>query len=131
MAQRMSINYGPGIVPLQSANKINDIMSTKHLPFTDSFSDATLCNIIGKYCPNYRERIYTPQTIILGWLSQTLSPDKSCEEAVAKINSERITKALEPASAKTQSYCEAHGHITEGAVHGLACQVSQKIKMSK
>jgi hypothetical protein len=57
---------------------------------------------------------------LFAWCGQCLSADKSCREAVAKVNADRIAAGLVPAGAGTGPYCEARDRIPEDYPHQLA-----------
>lgn len=63
--------------------------------------------------------IYTPAVTVWVFLSQCLSPDHSCRDAVARLIAWRMTEGLAPCSAETGAYCAARGDLPEEALHGL------------
>jgi hypothetical protein len=63
---------------------------------------------------------FPPEKTVFAWLDQDLSADKSCRQAVAKINADRIAAGLRPAKSATGSYCEARGRVSEDYLHQLA-----------
>lgn len=59
--------------------------------------------------------IYTPAVTIWVFLSQCLSSDHSCSEAVARLIAWRLASGLKPCSAKTGAYCTARDGLPEEA----------------
>jgi hypothetical protein len=63
--------------------------------------------------------IYTPAITIWIFLSQCLSADHSCREAVARLIAWRVAGGQRVCSAETGAYCTARGNLPEEAVHEL------------
>ena len=63
--------------------------------------------------------IYTPAVTVWVFLSQCLSADHSCRDAVARLIAWRLAEGLSPCSADTGAYCTARGDLPEEALHGL------------
>src|SRR5687768_14278726 len=59
--------------------------------------------------------IYTPAVTIWVFLSQCLSSDHSCRDAVARLIAWRLASGLEPCSADTGAYCTAREELPEEA----------------
>jgi hypothetical protein len=59
--------------------------------------------------------IYTPAVTIWVFLSQCLSEDHSCRDAVARLISWRLASGLKPCSAETGAYCTAREDLPEEA----------------
>lgn len=67
----------------------------------------------------WRGWIYTPAVTCWTFLSQCLSPDHSCREAVARLAAWRATQGLPPCSADTGAYCTARDALPEDACREL------------
>jgi len=63
--------------------------------------------------------IYTPAATLWVFLSQCLSPDHSCRDAVARLIAWRVAEGLRPCSAQTGAYCTARNDLPEDALHEL------------
>jgi hypothetical protein len=61
----------------------------------------------------------TPAVTVWAFLSQCLSPDHSCRDAVARLIAWRVAQGLRPCSPETGAYCTARGDLPEKALHGL------------
>ena len=59
--------------------------------------------------------IYTPAVTIWVFLSQCLSEDHSCRDAVARLIAWRLAAGLEACSAETSAYCTAREYLPEEA----------------
>lgn len=67
----------------------------------------------------WRERIYTPWITLSLFLSQVLSEDHSCDEAVDRFQKVRYDRGLPPVSPETTSYCDARLRLPEGLLWEL------------
>jgi len=72
--------------------------------------------------------IYTPAVTVWVFLSQCLSSDHSCRDAVARLIAWRIAKGLSPCSADTGAYCIARGDLPEEALHELVRDTGKQIE---
>jgi Transposase DDE domain len=63
--------------------------------------------------------IYTPAVTMWVFLSQCLSPDHSCRDAVVRLAAWRTTRGLKPCSVDTGAYCTARDALPEEACQEL------------
>ena len=68
----------------------------------------------------WRSWIYSPVVTIWVFLSQCLSQDHSCRDAVASLINWRLAKGLPACSAETGAYCTARARIPEEVCRQLA-----------
>lgn len=61
----------------------------------------------------FRERLYTPAVTLWVFLSQVLSSDHSCSDAVARLLAWRTVRGEPPCSPETGSYCSARRRLPE------------------
>lgn len=64
--------------------------------------------------------IYTPAVTVWMFLSQCLSPDHSCRDAVAQLIAWRLAQGLRPCSSDTGAYCTARDALPEETCRRLA-----------
>jgi hypothetical protein len=55
------------------------------LPFAEVLTEASIRDVLNDHGVTYRDRVFNPVTTIWGFLSQVLSDDHSCRDAVARI----------------------------------------------
>jgi IS4 transposase len=67
----------------------------------------------------WRGWICTPATTLWVFLSQCLSADHSCRDAIARLIAWRLAEGKKPCSADTGAYCTARTELPEEALHGL------------
>lgn len=71
--------------------------------------------------------VYSPAVTIWVFLSQCLSADHSCRQAVAQLISWRLARGLEPCSAETGAYCTARERIPEDACRQLMRETGRQV----
>src|SRR5271154_2882821 len=54
------------------------------LPFADVLTEARIHDALDEHGVPYRDRVFSPVTTIWGFLSQVLSDDHSCRDAVTR-----------------------------------------------
>ena len=72
--------------------------------------------------------IYTPAVTVWVFLSQCLSSDHSCRDAVARLIAWRVTRGLKPCSAETSAYCTARNDLPEEVVHELMRDTGKQVE---
>jgi putative transposase len=72
--------------------------------------------------------IYTPAMTVWVFLSQCLSADHSCRDAVARLIAWRLARRLAPCSADTGAYCTARGALPEEALHTLVRTTGEQVE---
>lgn len=112
----------------QVSSAIDQFTKEKGLLFRDAFESDALSSRIQVHFPGHRDRIYGPNTSLFALLSQMLSPDRSCSETVARVNTDRITQGLKPASPDNGAYVKARDRIPEDFIHELLTDVGQAIE---
>ena len=100
------------------------------LPFTDSLTESSILDALNEHGVQFRDRLFSPVTTIWGFLSQVLSDDHSCRDAVSRIIAHRATSGLKPCSPNTASYCNARARIPTGVLRTLSRQTAQQLQAS-
>jgi putative transposase len=73
-------------------------------------------------------RVYTTAVTVWTFLSQVLSSDHGCVNAVAKLIAFRACKNLSLPSSKTGAYCIARDKLDEDAMHRTLCETGDDIE---
>jgi hypothetical protein len=97
------------------------------LPFLALLSRSAIdaaCRAVGQ---QWRERIYLPWITLGLFLSQVLSADQSCDEAVDRFQKYRYEQGLPPVSTETTRYCEARDRLPEGLFWALVRRTGRAI----
>jgi Transposase DDE domain len=100
------------------------------LPFAASLSRASILAALDEHGVRFRDRLFNPITTIWGFLSQALSDDHSCRDAVARILAHRAASGLEPCSPNTASYCDARSRLPTTVLRTLAKETAQQLQQS-
>jgi hypothetical protein len=98
------------------------------LPFADSLSEPSILDALNEHGVKYRDRLFSPVTTIWGFLSQVLSEDHSCRDAVSRIIAHRAASGLEACSPNTASYCNARSRLPTAVLRTLARRTAQQLQ---
>jgi hypothetical protein len=98
------------------------------LPFADALTERSIRDALDEHGVQYRDRLFSPATTIWGFLSQVLSEDHSCRDAVSRIIAHRAASGLEPCSPNTASYCDARARIPTAVLRSLARRTAQQLQ---
>src|SRR5262245_20313592 len=98
------------------------------LPFADVLTESRIHKALDEHGVRYRDRVYSPVTTLWGFLSQVLSDDHSCRDAVARIIAHRAAAGLETCSPNTASYCTARARLPTGILSTLARRTAAELQ---
>jgi Transposase DDE domain len=98
------------------------------LPFSESLSESSILDALNEHGVKYRDRLFSPATTIWGFLSQVLSEDHSCRDAVSRVIAHRAAAGLEPCSPNTASYCNARARLPTAVLRSLARRTAQQLQ---
>jgi putative transposase len=110
----------------QVSSHLNQIVKQKGLFFQTLIEEKGLSTLIRRYFECYRDRIFGPKTTLLLFLSQILSADKSCTDAVARLNSERASQGLDPVSPDNSAYCRSRERLPLEFIQALVFLTAQQ-----
>jgi hypothetical protein len=96
------------------------------LCFASLLSQERILEAFGAARWRWQGWVYTPAVTVWVYLSQCLSPDHSCREAVAGLLAWRLARGERPCSARTGAYCTARAKIPEQVCRELMRQTSGK-----
>lgn len=99
------------------------------LPFADILTEASIREVLNEHHVQYRDRVFSPVTTIWGFLSQVLSPDHSCRDAVSRIIAHRAANGIPMCSPNTASYCNARSRIPPSVLATLATRTADELQM--
>src|SRR6516165_881007 len=98
------------------------------LPFADVLTEPRIREVLDEHGVAYRDRVFTPITTIWGFLSQVLSDDHSCRDAVSRIIAHRAASGLKACSPNPASYCNARGRIPTAVLRTLARRTARELQ---
>src|SRR3954449_12553360 len=97
------------------------------LPFADVLTEPRIHDALDEHGVRYRDRLFSPVTTLWGFLSQVLSDDQSCRDAVTRIIAHRAA-GLEICSPNPASYCNARGRLPTGVLCTLAKRTARELQ---
>lgn len=98
------------------------------LYFAALLSEQNILHALGSASSLWRGWLYTPAVTVWVFLSQCLSADHSCRDAVARLAAWRVAKGHAPCSAETGGYCIARSHLPEEACRQLVRQTGGELE---
>src|SRR5262245_9430285 len=98
------------------------------LPFADVLTEARVRAALDQHALTYRDRVFGPVTTLWGFLSQVLSEDHSCRDAVSRIIAHRVASRLPACSPNTASYCTARGRLPTAVLSTLTRQTAEELQ---
>ena len=98
------------------------------LPFADVLTESRIHDALNEHGVKYRDRVFSPITTLWGFLSQVLSDDQSCRDAVTRIIAHRAADGLGTCSPNTASYCNARGRLPTGVLRTLAKRTARELQ---
>ncbi len=100
------------------------------LPFADMLTEASIRDVLNEHGVTFRDRVFSPVTTIWGFLSQVLSEDHSCRDAVSRIIAQRAANGITVCSPNTASFCNARSSIPTSVLSTLATRTAEELQMS-
>ncbi len=100
------------------------------LPFADILTEAKIMDVLNEHSVTFRDRVFNPVTTIWGFLSQVLSEDHSCRDAVSRIIAHRAANGIPVCSPNTASYCNARSRIRTSVLSTLATRTAEELQTS-
>ena len=98
------------------------------LPFADSLTELSILDALNEHGVQYRDRLFNPVTTIWGFLSQVLSDDHSCRDAVARVIAHRAACGAKVCSPNTASYCNARSRLRTDVLRTPAKRTAQELQ---
>lgn len=99
-----------------------------NLYFAALVDQETIRDALGEASSLWQGWIYTPAVTVWVFLSQCLSADHSCREAVARLTAWRTAQGLSPCSSDTGAYCTAREALPEDACRELVRRTGHELE---
>ena len=97
------------------------------LPFQDVLSSNMVAQAIRDTATGWRDCSWTPEVTVWTFLTQVLSADHSCREAVVKLRMHQLSVGQIPVAAETGPYCKARQRLPEKLPLELARRVGAEL----
>ena len=98
------------------------------LPFASVLTETNILDVLNDHGIKYRDRVFNPVTTIWGFLSQVLSEDHSCRDAVARVIANQAARGARVCSPNTASYCNARSRLRTEVLRTLAMRTAQELQ---
>src|SRR3990167_5740274 len=105
---------------------MDEIRSSDKLPFQDVLSEESLKKHLSKVA--HRDRTFTPELTLYGFLSQVIGADQSCQASVCQVIAHLISQGAEAPSPNTAAYCKARARLPEHVLSGLTKESGQQLE---
>ncbi len=118
-------------IPMPSLEEVRARFACNEgLPFTDTLTEANIREVLQQQGVEYRDRMFNPVTTIWGFLSQVLSEDHSCRDAVSQVIAHRAACGETVCSPNTASYCKARSRLPGEVLSILAKRTAEELQQS-
>lgn len=97
------------------------------LPFGRILTREYVLSVLDSESHEYRQGVFCPLVTLWAWLSQSLSQDKSLNEAVSRILAHRVATGLPACSASSASYSNARGRFPLSAMVRMAKEIGRTV----
>lgn len=108
-----------------------ELNQTDQLPFSDLLSAEIIEEEMAELDATFRQRIYTPTVTLWVFLSQVLSADHSCREAVARLIAWLTARGRQVCSAETTSYCTSRMRLPLELIQRLLRRTGREMSETK
>ncbi len=85
-----------------------------------------ILEICGEIGHKFRDRTFNPMIVVWMFITQVLSADHSCQQAVTRFNAWRVARGLLKVSSETTSYCKARCRLPEELFARLLAWTSRR-----
>jgi hypothetical protein len=104
----------------------NKLQAAKSLCFDLLLPKPEVLKICDEIGHEFRDRIYNPMVVVWLFVSQVLSADHSCQQAVTRYNAYRVSRGLLKVSSDTTAYCKARCRLPEQLFEHLLAWTSKR-----
>jgi len=109
-----------GWVSHQVRSQRNQLTAVGSLPFSDLLPASRVEHVLAAEGVQQRDCLYSPLVTLWTFLSQVLSPDHSCRDAVARLRAFLTGDGQAPCDPGTGPYCKARQRLPENVCARLA-----------
>lgn len=105
---------------------LNQLKKSEGLPFHDVLPAEKITKYMGD--GYIRDRVFSLEITLWGFLSQVLSDDKSCQAAVARVIAFFAAQGKVTPSANTAAYSKARTRLPESTISSLAKESAEQLE---
>lgn len=113
--------------PPSLPQRLRQVRSSPGLPFRELLPESAIRRALP---PGHawRDRVFGPFVTLWAFLSQALDPDRSCRQAVARVNAHRLACGLPPCSPDPSSHAQARRRLPPGLPRRLAVGAAEQAR---
>ena len=93
----------------------------------ETLSAERLQSLLKEEGADWKRCLYTPVLTVWAFLWQVLSPDRSCQSAVARVQAWLSSRGRPPCPSDTSPYCKARQRLPEAVPLCLARQLGREL----
>src|ERR1700761_1886922 len=108
-------------------HKVQELHNAPELPFRDLLEPNAVAHVLEENQVHFRDRIFSPLITLWTFLSQVLSPDHSCREAVDRLIAYLVSRGRPPCDPQTDTYCKARKRLPLGVLLRLVHRIAQDL----
>jgi hypothetical protein len=132
-----STPFFPSLLPLLFGRPPSRELKNLQAQASGSDSISELRRALGQFVPDSllgrqtlrsRDRLFTPLVTFWAFLSQVLSPQSACRDAVRKAQAWWSLSHRQPVSTNTSAYCQARGRLSEQTLLAIHRQIAQRLE---
>jgi hypothetical protein len=109
-------------------DQIHLLRDSKALPFCDILDGAVVREVLTQEDVVFRERIFTPLITLWTFLSQVLSQDHSCRDAVGRLIAYLVSRGRPACDSETDTYCKARKRLPLGVIRRLVSRAAEDLE---
>ncbi len=109
-------------------DQIHFLRDQPQLPFTDLLDADTVAEAVAAEGWSGRDRFFTPLITLWTFLSQILSPDHSCRDAVSRLVAYFTALGRRACKPSTDAYCRARQRLPVGVIQRLARHTADSLQ---
>jgi hypothetical protein len=116
-----------GWISHQVRTERNKLLATGGLPFSELLPASDVERVLREEQRPERDCLYSSSVTLWTFLSQALSADHSCRQAVARLRAFLTGEGKTPCAAETGPYCKARQRLSETVCVRLAHEVGNRL----
>jgi hypothetical protein len=107
--------------------QIERLNAAEGLPFRDLLSAETIQSVLEELEIEFRDRVFNPFVTLWAFLSQAMSGNDSCQNAVSRVLAYRVAQGKKACSSDTSSYCTARSRLPEEVISTLIRKIGRDL----
>jgi hypothetical protein len=108
-------------------DQIHLLRNSQGFPFCDILDGDVVQQILTQENVVFRERIFTPLITLWTFLSQVLSQDHSCRDAVDRLIAYLVARGRPACASETDTYCKARKRLPLGVIRRLVYRTAEDL----